>query len=140
MLFPPMSIRIMIVDDEAPISRMLHALLQRFLSADVLSFNHPRAALDHFTADPKCADLLISDLKMSEMDGMELCGRVKAIRADLPIIILTAYAGDEIRDEAMRIGVVRLVQKPFETRSFVNMVKSLLPSGSSGNPPPPDPA
>jgi len=116
----------MIVDDEPPISRMLQAMLVRFLSADVLTFNHPQLALNHFQENPQCVDLLISDLKMPDMDGMELCSRIKQIRNDLPIIILTAYAGEDVRVEASRIGVSHLVQKPFETKAFLSLIRAIL--------------
>ncbi|MDZ4198155.1 MAG: response regulator, partial [Kiritimatiellia bacterium] len=79
-----------------------------------------------FEKDPDLPDLLICDLKMPGMDGMELCRRIRALRASLPVVILTAYAAEEVRDEALAIGIEHLVQKPFSPGPFLNLLRQLL--------------
>ena len=71
-------------------------------------------------------DLVISDLKMPGMDGIELFDEVRDIRPDIPVIIITAYGSLEIADEAMKKGVADFVTKPFRKDNILFTINRVL--------------
>ncbi len=127
-----MSRNIMIVDDESAITRMLGALIARSLKAEVRAYNDPLRSREEFDKDPAWPNLIICDLRMPGLDGMALCRLFRARRTDVPIVILTAYAGDEVRREALEIGIRHLVSKPFTPKPFLELIESLLTDADSG--------
>lgn len=129
----------MVVDDEEAIAKMLGALLARSLGVETDVFSDPRRAWEAFSADPARFDLLICDLRMPGMDGMEFCRAARRLRAQLPIVILTAYARSEVREEAGLLGIRHVVDKPFLPQPFLALVRSLLGAGSPPASPPPSP-
>ena len=72
-------------------------------------------ALDALSAQP--FDLVITDLRMPGMDGLELCKKIAEDHPDVPIIVLTAYPSMDNAIEAMRLGAVDFLSKPFTLES-----------------------
>lgn len=70
--------------------------------------------------------VMITDLKMPKMDGIELLGRVKAEHPDLPVVLMTAFATINTAVEAMRLGAFDYVQKPFETDEISVVVERAI--------------
>ena len=93
--------KILIVDDEARILLLLQSLLKAN-GYDVVTAKDGNSALDAVKSDT--FDLVITDLRMSPMDGLELLGRSK-LQPDLPMILLTAYASVETAIEALKTRV-----------------------------------
>ncbi|MDH5446797.1 MAG: sigma-54 dependent transcriptional regulator [Gammaproteobacteria bacterium] len=75
-------------------------------------YQDPRKALDYFTQQG--ADLIISDLRMPGMTGMELCEQVRKQDSDIPFIIITGYAEVDNAIEALRLGASDFIKKPFD--------------------------
>ncbi len=100
---------ILVVDDDP----MAGKILVRMLRADyrVQAFVSPRQALSHFMEHG--ADIVITDLKMPEMDGMELLGRVKEIDSETMVFIVTGYASVDGAVRAMKMGAQDYLAKPF---------------------------
>ena len=71
-------------------------------------------------------DLIISDLKMPGMDGLELCDEVREIDKDLPLIMITAYGSLETSEEAMKKGVADFITKPFRKDSILFTMNRVL--------------
>jgi len=71
-------------------------------------------------------DLVISDLKMPGMDGLELCDEVREINPDLPLIMITAYGSLETADEAMKKGVADFITKPFRKDGILFTINRVL--------------
>jgi len=92
---------IMIVDDEAIEASVIGQILMD-RGFDVCIQNHPRSAMD--SAQKHSFDLIISDLKMPEMDGLELLQNLSRIDPDVTVIIMTAYATVGTAVRAMREG------------------------------------
>ncbi len=115
-----MKARVAVLDDEQRMVEILTMILSRD-GHDVRGFLEPQAALDSYDADP--FDLLITDLRMPQLDGVEVLKRLRAKDAHLPVILITAHATVATAVAALREGAFDYVQKPFdndELRVVVN--------------------
>ncbi len=111
--------QILIADDEANLRRVLGAQLQRD-GYDVLFAEDGEQALamlsDHHV------DLVISDLRMPKLDGMQLLKRVVENKPELPVIIITAHGTVDTAVEALKLGAFDYVTKPFDRHEFKHVV------------------
>ena len=114
---------ILIVDDEPRILTLLHSVL-RAEGLDAVSAKDGMTALEILKSQP--IDLLISDIRMAPMDGMELFGRARAACPELPVILLTAYGSVETAIEAMKNGAFDYLTKPFKVDELILTVKRAL--------------
>src|SRR5262249_53491901 len=106
-------IRVYVVDDEP----LIHGVWRRILARkefEVAAFHGARAALGALASDPN-VDVVVTDLSMPEMDGMELLKSIKAERPEVEVIMVTAYAGLEAAIAAVKAGAYHFVAKPFDT-------------------------
>jgi DNA-binding NtrC family response regulator len=115
--------RVLIVDDEADICLMLSHLMERegFIS---LVAHDGEIALKMIAL--KKPDLLLVDIKMPGMDGMELLKRVKELDPDLPVIMITAFPHVTGAVDAMKGGAYDYLPKPFEHARVVRTVHRAL--------------
>jgi len=117
--------RILLVDDEEQVVDVVAELL-RNLGYDVTGVTSSRQALRMFIETPDEFVLLITDLTMPDMTGVELCGQVKKIRPDLPVILCTGYS-ERVTTELMdRMGINRYCVKPVSMRELSNAVSEAL--------------
>ncbi|HEX7896189.1 MAG TPA: sigma-54 dependent transcriptional regulator [Planctomycetota bacterium] len=105
--------RVLIVDDEQSICDVLSISLRKE-GYEVASEVNPRRALDRFRQQN--FDLVLQDLKMPEMDGLDLLREVKQLRPQTVVIIMTAYSTWDRAVEAMRLGAYAYIKKPFDTQ------------------------
>lgn len=112
--------KILIVDDEARILLLLQSLLKAN-GYDVVTAKDGNSALDAVKSDT--FDLVITDLRMSPMDGLELFKEIKKLQPDLPVILLTAYASVETAIEALKNGAFDYLSKPFKVDEMLDIVK-----------------
>jgi two-component system response regulator HydG len=71
-------------------------------------------------------DLLITDLKMPKLTGIELLGEAKRLRAEMPVILMTAFATVNTAVEAMKLGAYDYIQKPFDGEEIKHLVERTL--------------
>jgi putative two-component system response regulator len=115
--------RILIVDDEEVICSILARRLTREGYACVTA-NDGREALRYFYKHP--FSLIISDIKMPEMDGLELLKRVKATNPNMMVIVVTAFPDIDLAVEAMRLGAYDFIIKPADLDLVILSVKRAL--------------
>jgi DNA-binding NtrC family response regulator len=115
--------RIMLVDNEVGLCRMMEAILkdQGYL---VKSYTRPVQAVAEFSAGDY--DLIISDIKMPEMDGLEVLQHVRNRDPEVPVIMITAFATVEMSIQALRRGAYDMLTKPFEPDELTYRVKNAL--------------
>lgn len=100
---------VLIVDDDPGTLRLLRAILQDAGFA-VRTTASPTAALHEMEEHPP--DLLLTDLRMPEMSGLDLLRCARRLRPDLCCLVITGFATDETTGEAFRAGVQDLLLKP----------------------------
>jgi DNA-binding NtrC family response regulator len=88
------------------------------------SFTSPHKAVEEFKAS--AWDLVISDIKMPGMSGLEVLQAIKAKQHDIPVIMITAYATVDMSIQALRKGAYDMLTKPFEPDELVYRVKNAL--------------
>ena len=116
--------RILVIDDELDMLMLLRMIIEDNTDYEVDTTNNPSEALKMVMENDY--DLVISDLKMPGMDGLELFDEVKGMKPDLPLIIITAYGSLETADEAMKMGVADFITKPFRKDSILFTINRVL--------------
>ena len=114
---------VLIVDDEARIREMLQAALVADGHSAVLADS---AAAALAVLDREAIDLLITDLSMPSMSGLELLHQVSRLSPDTPAIVITAFGSKESAIEAMRHGAVNYLEKPFDVEEMQLHVRRAL--------------
>ena len=71
-------------------------------------------------------DIIVSDIHMPEMDGLELMARIKNKHPGLPVVLITGYSVSEARKIAMEKGADAFVEKPFHMKKIIEVVANLL--------------
>jgi len=126
---------IVIVDDEPAITRLLAFLIERSLGVKAKSYNNSAAALRELTGDASSVRLLICDLRMPDVDGLQLCRHLRKAECRWPILVLTAYASEAVEAEARAAGADAVIQKPFDPGPFLDRIRALLQASSERVPP-----
>ena len=103
--------RILMVDDEVDIVNAAKIILEQS-GYDVLTFSNSLEAWQTFQADPDRFDLLISDLTMPRLTGLELAKNILSLRPDLPIIICTGFSESISTEKARELGIKEVILKP----------------------------
>ena len=116
---------ILFVDDEEPIVRMMQQILER-LGYQVTSRTSSVEALEAFKAKPDEYDLVITDMTMPNMTGVELAPRLREIRSDIPIIMCTGFSETIDEDRAKNMGIPAYIMKPFLIDEIAKTIRKVL--------------
>jgi two-component system, NtrC family, response regulator PilR len=114
---------LLIVDDEKGYREVLSAVFGAEGYA-VSTAPHGRAALQHLKAQP--VDVIISDVRMPDMDGIELLKKVRGIDSDIGMVLMTAFGTINTAREAFKLGADDFVQKPFNNEELKLIVRRTL--------------
>jgi DNA-binding NtrC family response regulator len=115
--------RIVVVDDEIRMAEAMSAALERS-GYDCATFGSGEAALAAVLG--RGADLVVTDWRMSGLDGLELLRRLRAARGAIPVILVTAYGDIPSAVQAMREGAFDYVTKPFDNDELRGLVARAL--------------
>src|SRR5213592_847887 len=108
--------RVLVVDDDVDVCALLEVRLAG-RGFEVARTTSAAAALDTLaTAE---VDVVLTDIKMARMSGLELCERIVASRPDLPVVVMTAFGTLEAAIAAIRVGAYDFVTKPVEIDALV---------------------
>jgi CheY-like chemotaxis protein len=117
--------RVLLVDDELAIVKMEQQILER-LGYRVKARTGSVEALEAFRADPRSFDLVITDMSMPNMSGLQLSTELKRLRPDIPVILCTGFS-DQINAEKSRaLGIDGFVLKPVVRREIAVVVRKVL--------------
>ncbi len=120
--------RILLVDDEEQVVQVTGQMLGN-LGYQVTGRTSANEALALFTESSQAYDLLITDLTMPELTGVELSNRCKAIRPELPVILFTGYSEQFSKEAARQAGVNEYCTKPLSLRELASVVRRILEKG-----------
>lgn len=124
---------VLIVDDDPSILEVLEARLQAAGYLVRRASSGP-AALELLKKHP--VDILVSDMKMPEMSGIELLAEAIGIHPHLPVIFLTAYGTIPDAVDAVKAGAVDYLTKPFDGKELVKKIRTILSSAPESPSPP----
>ncbi len=114
---------ILIVDDEQSYRQLLSLVFEGD-GHSIRTASDGREALSSLKEEP--ADLIISDVKMPDMDGIEMLRAVRETLPDLGVILMTAFASVETAREAFKLGADDFIQKPFDVEELKLIVRKTL--------------
>lgn len=120
-----MTKHILVVDDDARVLRYLQqGLAELGEGYAILAANSPEEALQLVQQQP--IDLVISDLRMPNIDGLQLLQHIKQQNQNTRLVLMTAYGTDEVKETARKMGVYRFITKPFRNENLLNITRNAL--------------
>ncbi len=121
-----MTAQILVVDDEKDMTRLLQRTLEPELDCRVTMAFSGEMAMNVIEQSNEHFDLVISDIRMPEMDGFELLDRLKASYPDTTVVMLTAYGNIESAVAAIKKGAYDFISKPFEQDEIIFKIQKAL--------------
>lgn len=119
-----MSERILIVDDEPDMLKLLSMIIKDKTPYEVTTTINPLEAVE--LAKKEVFDLVIADLKMPGINGIELLESIKRFGEDIPVIIITAYGTVEAALETMQKGAFDFLTKPFRKEQILFTIERAM--------------
>jgi DNA-binding NtrC family response regulator len=119
-----MSAKILILDDETDMLFMLEMLITDKTPHEVVSTNNPFEVEELLSKND--FNLVITDLKMPMLDGIEVLQIVKQKDADIPVIVITAFGTLEAAEEAVHRGAYDFITKPFRKEQILVAIERAL--------------
>ena len=116
--------RILVIDDEVDMLMLLRMIIEENTGYQVETTNSPTEGIKLLMEEN--FDLVITDLKMPGMDGIELFDEFKEHKPEIPVIMITAYGSPETADEAMKKGVADFITKPFRKDTILFTIERVL--------------
>ncbi|MBI5381026.1 MAG: PAS domain S-box protein [Opitutae bacterium] len=118
--------RIILVDDESAIAQIGQRMLSK-LGYQAKVFTSSVEALEYIRQDPSRVDLVLTDLTMPEMTGVEFAHQVHLVRSTLPIILTSGFLRPGGADAARELGVRCFMEKPFTLGRLAEAIQQVLP-------------
>ena len=117
---PPL--KVLVVDDEPPIRKLLRMGLGT-QGYHIIDAPNAKAALELMAAEP---DLVILDLGLPDMQGLELLRQIRQLREDVPIVVLSSRGDEVAKVEALDLGADDYVTKPFGMEELLARIRAAL--------------
>ncbi len=117
--------RLLFIDDESPIVDMMSRMLRK-LGYHVTGKTDPREAVDEFKANSENIDLVITDMTMPQMDGLELTQKLKEIKPDVPIIVCTGNSSLFDDKNPIEMGISACAMKPISMLEIAREIRNVL--------------
>ena len=115
--------KILIVDDDQQVLRAIRKILEK-KGYETITFEDPESALEYLKTEP--VHLIITDLHIPGMDGIQFLRQAKQIRRSVPIIFSTGFASIDTAVTAMQLGAFDYLKKPLEPRKIYDLVERAL--------------
>jgi len=112
-----------VIDDDEAVRESLSFLLG---TAGITAQTHDSAIAFLNAADAPATGCIITDVRMPDMTGIELLGRLKASKIGIPVIVITGHGDVPLAVEAMKAGAVDFLEKPFDDELMLTAVRTAL--------------
>ncbi len=116
------------IDDDEVMVVMVERLLER-LGYVVTSVHDPARAIEMVRVAPEAFDVVVTDLNMPGLSGLDVARALRRIRADLPLVISSGNLPDQLQHEARQAGVRALVHKQFTLEELGAVIHWVLAGG-----------
>jgi PAS domain S-box-containing protein len=124
---------ILLIDDDEAMLSMARRYLQR-CGYRVRGCTRVDAALAEFAADPRAFDLVVTDLNMPGMSGVEVAARLLDLRPDANVVLTSGYVSEEDAARAREIGIHEIVHKPNTVEQLAPLIRELLARANARHP------
>ncbi len=129
-----MSLLILVVDDESDVEMLFRQQFRRDLRAGRFTMDFAQSADSALQrirdAEGRSLILILSDINMPGMSGLELLPKAKALRPDVPVIMITAYGDEQTKRKALEGGAEALLTKPIDFVALRNEIDSRVASAA----------
>lgn len=115
---------ILVIDDEELICWSLKRSIERYAGHSVSCANNGIEALQKITEGQY--DVVITDLKLPDINGSEIVKKIKEMNVDTPVIVVSAYLSQNIAKEALNQDVFRCINKPFQIEDVLSGVRDAV--------------
>ncbi len=113
-----MNILVLVVDDEPDVEALFRQQFRKDLRAERFVMNFANSAAEALSRVASTIEqsliLILSDINMPGMTGLEMLPKVKAMRPDVPVIMITAYGDPDTKRKALEGGAIGLLTKPID--------------------------
>ena len=116
---------ILFVDDETSLTQIAGEFLE-YKGYEVETYESPVLALERFRLNPEWFDLVVTDLTMPEMDGVQLFKKINKIRPDIPVIICTGNSTQLDAQKAKSLGFTEYIAKPVPFSTITEHIRKVL--------------
>jgi CheY-like chemotaxis protein len=124
--------KVLVVDDDHGFLLSLQDMCRERVDAfEVVTAGNGKEALAVLAS--QSIDLVVTDLKMPEMDGFELVSRMSRLKNSVPIIAMTAFGTPEMEDRLMDLGAFQYIEKPVDFELLLQKIKDGLAAGAKGH-------
>jgi CheY-like chemotaxis protein len=117
---------VLVVDDEPAVLGLAKNLLSR-LNYRPQVFLHPLEAVEAFRRDPGQCQIVLTDLTMPKLSGLELARQMHQIRPEIPIILSTGFSGELTQEQSRQAGIGYVLRKPYNLRELAQALHASLP-------------
>src|SRR5882672_1121809 len=115
--------KILVIDDEADMRFAVRMLLERS-GHTVFEADNGDAALSRI--DEGVPDLVLLDMRLPGMDGIQILQKIREKQKDLPIIMVTGYGNVELAEQALQLGADHYLSKPFHNKELIDVIGQIL--------------
>jgi len=117
-------ITILFAEDEKRLAKLMQSAIEGYFDKFIMVSNGEEAIKKYHEIKP---DIIVTDIMMPKINGLELAKEIKSIDEDIPIIILSAYSHTDMLLEAIDIGVKKYFIKPFNPDELLQYISTLIP-------------
>src|SRR5262245_15780875 len=117
---------IMVVDDDSDVLHVTKRGIES-MGYKVHAFGNPVKALQHLESDCSDCELLVTDIRMPLMNGFQLVRRLREVRPDMKVVMMTAFEMNQSEFETVfpSMRVARVVRKPFSSSKLIEIIKAI---------------
>jgi len=120
----------LVVDDSATMRQLITLTLRKMKGCEIVEVANGAEAVAHLSSHP--VDLVITDIKMPEMDGLQLIAHIRGVlKSTVSIIVVTTKGEEKDRDECLKAGANAYLPKPMSGASLLQLIGKLLGTGSA---------